>query len=152
MGSGFGYSTAWFAMAVRDEGGGEVHHVVWDDALSSAARGHLERMALTPYVRYHVGEAVETLRARADAFDAIFCDIDKPGYPAALPVMRERLRPGGLLLVDNMLWSGRVWDDAHQEASTRGVRELTRLLIADDAFATTLLPLRDGVAVAWKKT
>src|SRR5579885_3787159 len=58
LGSGFGYSTAWFAMGVRDNGGGEVTHVVWDEALSNDARGYLRRLGLEEFVRYHVGEAV----------------------------------------------------------------------------------------------
>jgi len=151
MGSGFGYSTAWFATALRDGGGGEVHQVVWDDALSKEARESLDRMGLTPYVRFHVGEAVAALRARAESFDVIFCDIDKDAYPAALPVMRERLRPGGLLIVDNMLWGGRVFEPQNADTRTRGVLDLTQALFADPAFAATLLPLRDGVAVAWKR-
>src|SRR5512141_2407389 len=63
LGSGYGYSTAWFARAVRENGGGEVHHVVWDEDLSKRARTHLDRLGYGDIVRYHVAEAVETLRA-----------------------------------------------------------------------------------------
>src|SRR5258705_3138664 len=62
LGSGYGYSTAWFARAVKENGGGVVHHVVWDEELSRRARGHLDALALGDQVRYTVGEAVDTLR------------------------------------------------------------------------------------------
>src|SRR6266511_4291505 len=94
LGSGYGYSTLWFARAVRENGGGEVHHVVWDEELSREARGHLAALGYDDLVRFHVGEAVETLRRTAGPFDLIFNDIDKIGYPASLPVITARLRRG----------------------------------------------------------
>lgn len=150
MGSGFGYSTAWFAMAVRDNGGGEVHHVVWDDALSQQARGYLGRLGLADAVRFSVNEAVAELGRTPGEFDVIFNDIEKDAYPASLPVMKAHLRPGGLLLVDNMIWRGRAMDPAVDDPATRGVREITRLLFADPDFTGVIVPLRDGVFVGHK--
>src|SRR5205085_6041849 len=112
LGSGYGYSTAWFARAVQENGGGEVHHVVWDDSLSQRARGHLATLGYSDIVQFHVGEAVETLTQMPGAFDVIFNDIMKDTYPASLPVVEAHLRPGGLLIIDNMLWHGRVLTDA----------------------------------------
>ncbi len=151
LGSGFGYSTAWFARAVQENGGEVVHHVVWDEALSQRARGHLSRLGFGGVVRYHVAEAVQTLTATPGPFDLIFNDIDKHGYPAALPVIAAKLRPGGVLIVDNMLWHGRIFDNADQSDDTVGVRELTRLLTADPAWIVSLAPVRDGLFVAFKK-
>jgi caffeoyl-CoA O-methyltransferase len=150
MGSGFGYSTAWFAMAVRDNGGGEVHHVVWDEGLSRQARGYLGRLGLTDVVRFSVNEAVAELRGSAGEFDIIFNDIEKDAYPAAFSVMKQRLRPGGILLVDNMIWRGRAIDPAADDPQTRGVRELTRLVFADPDLTGLIVPLRDGVFVGHK--
>jgi predicted O-methyltransferase YrrM len=150
MGSGFGYSTAWFARAIDENGGGEVHHVVWDEELSRRARIHLARLGLDGFVRFHVGEAVATLRAETEPFDLIFNDIDKQGYPSSLDVIHPRLRAGGLLLVDNALWSGRIFDDSDQSPATIGVRELTRRLTTDPRWITSLAPIRDGVFVAMK--
>src|SRR3954462_9844000 len=62
MGSGFGYSTAFFARAVAEKGGGLVHHVVWDEALSRQARAHLDALGVGDSIRYHVGEAIGVLR------------------------------------------------------------------------------------------
>ena len=151
LGSGYGYSTAWFARAVRENGGGEVHHVVWDEALSRDARGHLAALGLDDVVRFHVGEAVETLRGMAGPFDLVFNDIEKQDYPASLPVIAERLRPGGVLLVDNLLWSGRVLDADDRSAQTEGVRELTRLVGESGAWISSIVPIRDGVLVVYKQ-
>lgn len=151
LGSGYGYSTAWFAQAVRDNGGGVVHHVVWDEALSRQARGHMERLGYSSVVQYHIGEAVETLSQSSGPFDLIFNDIDKEGYPASVPVVYEKLRTGGVMIIDNMLWYGRIFDEQNRQASTEGVREVTRMLVESDQWITTLVPIRDGVILAYKK-
>jgi caffeoyl-CoA O-methyltransferase len=149
LGSGYGYSTAFFARAVKENGGGDVHHVVWDEALSQRARGHLAALGLDGVVRYHVAEAVATLRETPGPFDLIFNDITKKDYPAALPVIADKLRPGGVLIVDNMLWSRRILDASDQSDDTNGVREMTRLL-QQPGWTTSLIPVRDGLLVALK--
>lgn len=148
LGSGFGYSTAWFARAVRETGGGTVHHVVWDEELSGRARAHLAALGYADLVHYHVGEAVAALRATPGTFDLIFNDIDKQGYPDSLDVIEQKLRPGGILIVDNLLWSGRIFDDADHSAATEGVRALTRRITSDPRWVASIVPLRDGVLVA----
>lgn len=148
LGSGFGYSTAWFARAVKENGGGVVHHVVWDQALSDRARRHLAAMGLDSYVAFHVGEAVATLQHAPGPFDLIFNDIDKHGYPASLPVIESRLRPGGLLITDNLLWHGRIFDAADQSRDTEGVREFTRRVTTSDRWTSSVVPIRDGLLVA----
>lgn len=148
MGSGYGYSTAWFARAVRENGGGIVHHVVWNDDLSQKARGHLSVLGFGDIVQYRVSEAVQALHETPGPFDLIFNDIDKDGYPNSLPVIAEKLRPGGVLIIDNILWHGRIFDPDDQSADTRGVREFTRLITTDPGWIATLVPIRDGMIVA----
>jgi predicted O-methyltransferase YrrM len=148
LGSGFGYSTAWFARAVKENGGGVVYHTVWDEDLSARARKHLDVLGLSDVVQFHVGEAVKALRATDGPFDVIFNDINKADYPASLHVIRSRLRPGGVLIIDNLLWSGRIFDESDQSNDTEGVREVTRLVMDDDGWSATIVPIRDGVLVA----
>lgn len=150
LGSGYGYSTAWFARAVQENGGGTVHHVVWDEDLSRRARGHMDALGYGDIVQYHVGEAVAALRATAGPFDLIFNDIDKHGYPDSIAPITEKLRPGGALIIDNMLWHGAIFDDADQSPETRGVHEVTRMLTSDPAWLSTLVPVRDGMIVAYR--
>lgn len=151
LGSGFGYSTAWFAMAVRDNGGGTVHHVVWDEELSDRACRHMTALGLRKYVQFHVGEAVEALRAQRGEFDLVFNDIDKQGYPASLPVIREKLRTGGVVIIDNALWHERIFDADDTSPATEGVREVTRLLTKEAGWITSLVPIRDGLLMAVKE-
>ena len=151
LGSGYGYSTAWFARAVKENGGGEVHHVVWDEKLSEEARKHLDILDLADVVTFHVGEAVQTLEQTEGQFDLIFNDIDKEAYPESLSVMKEKLRSGGVMIIDNMLWYGRIFDDTDDAESTRGIREFTRLITSDPDWIISLIPIRDGMIVAMKK-
>ena len=152
MGSGYGYSTAWFARAVQENGGGTVYHVVWEKELSQKARKHLAALGYDGLVQYRVGEAVQALRETVGPFDLIFNDIDKNAYPAALPVIAEKLRPGGVLIVDNLLWHGEVFDAHNHTADTQGVREFTRLITTDPNWIASIVPIRDGVLVAYKKS
>jgi caffeoyl-CoA O-methyltransferase len=150
MGSGYGYSTAWFARAVMENGGGRVHHVVWDEKLSGDAHKHLQRLGYASFIEYHVAEAIETLSQTPGPFDLIFNDIDKECYPDSLPMIRAKLRPGGVLIVDNLLWGGRVLDKHENDPDTAGVRELTRLLTSNPDWISSIIPIRDGMLVAYR--
>ena len=150
LGSGFGYSTAWFARAVKENGGGTVHHVVWDEDLSHAARENLSALGLADVVEFHVGEAVDTLTRAAGPFDIVFNDIDKQDYPKALDVIVTKLKAGGLLLADNMLWSGRIFNARDRSRATRAIREFTRRVQADSRWISSVIPIRDGLLVAYR--
>jgi caffeoyl-CoA O-methyltransferase len=151
LGSGYGYSTAWFAKAVKENGGGVVHHTVWDEDLSKRAVGHLSALGRADMVEFHIAEAVETLRQTPGPFDIIFNDIDKEGYPDSLLVTKEKLRSGGILIIDNMLWSGRVFDLNNHDKSTEAIRRFTRDITSDLDWIVSLIPARDGMIVAHKK-
>jgi predicted O-methyltransferase YrrM len=151
LGSGYGYSTAWFARAVKENGGGIVHHTVWDEDLSKRAQEHLSALGRADVVKFHIAEAVETLRQAAGPFDIIFNDIDKEGYPDSLPVVKEKLRHGGLLIIDNMIWHGQILDPNDHESSTEAIRRFTRDITTDLDWIVSLVPARDGMIVAYKK-
>ena len=152
MGSGYGYSTAWFSRAVTENGGGTVYHVVRDDALSQRARQHLGALGFDGVVQYRVAEAVQTLRETDGPFDLIFNDIDKQAYPDSLPVIAEKLRPGGVLIVDNLLWHGQILDQNDHERSTEAIRKFTQLITTSPDWITSLVPIRDGLMVARKRS
>jgi len=148
LGSGYGYSTAWFARAVKENGGGTVYHVVWDDGLSERARKHLSVLGYDGIIQYRVSEAIKALRETEGPFDLIFNDIEKDGYPASLPIIKEKLRPGGLLITDNMLFHGTIFDPQNHTKSVDGVREFTRLVMNDPTLTASIVPIRDGLLVA----
>lgn len=151
LGSGYGYSTAWFARAVKENGGGVVHHTVWDEKLSKMAVRHLSALGYDGLIQYHVAEAIETLSSQPGPFDLIFNDIEKQDYPRSLPLIKEKLRAGGVLVIDNMLRDGGIFDKKDRSAATEGVREFTRLITHDPDWIVTLTPVRDGMIVAYKK-
>jgi caffeoyl-CoA O-methyltransferase len=151
LGSGYGYSTAWFAKALRENGGGIVHHTVWDEELSKSASSYLSKLGFDDLVKYHNAEAVETLRKTDGPFDIIFNDIDKHAYPESLDAIQEKLRSGGILIIDNMLWSGRIFNKTDKTPATEGVREFTRRITNSNDWIVSLMPARDGMIVAYKK-
>jgi caffeoyl-CoA O-methyltransferase len=151
LGSGYGYSTAWFAKAVKENGGGIIHHTVWDEELSKMARDFLGKLGSADLVQFHMAEAIGSLRNTDGPFDIIFNDIDKHAYPDSLPVIKEKLRSGGVLIIDNMLWSGRIFDKSDVSAATKGVREFTDKITTDKDWIVSLAPVRDGMIVAYKR-
>jgi predicted O-methyltransferase YrrM len=107
-------------------------------------------MNLSEFVRFTVGEAVETLRNTAGHFGCIFVDIEKQDYPQAVAVAKERLAPGGLLILDNMLWHGRIFAPNEHSPAAEGIRQATAMIFNDPQFVATFLPIRDGLVVALK--
>jgi predicted O-methyltransferase YrrM len=147
LGSGYGYSAYFFARAVG--AGGEVHCTELSAENVALARGFLGRAGLWDRVTYHQEEATAALRRVGGIWDVVYNDIDKDGYPATVDLAYEHLRPGGLFITDNVLWSGRILpgrDDG--SAATRGIVEFTRRLMAHPGFLTSINPTRDGVAIA----
>lgn len=148
LGSGFGYSTWYFASALRDNGGGEVVHTVWDRELSEEAQSWLERANLLGCCDFQVSESVLALESDRGGNDIIFMDIDKEGYPGALPVIERKLRAGGLLLVDNVLWDARVLDESDSSPATEAIRQFNRHLANSKRWQYVVNPLRDGLGIA----
>ena len=102
-------------------------------------------------ITLHTGDALEFLSEQKQQFDIIFNDVDKEDYPRVLRLVSPRLRKGGLFITDNVLWSGRVAEKNPTEPRTKAILEFNRLLYSSEDFYTTILPIRDGLAVALKK-
>ena len=149
MGSAIGYSTIWWARAVGD--GGRVIYTDGDRKNADEARGYFERAGVADRISINVGDALEILSEQKSEFDLVFCDVDKTDYPRALRVALPRIKKGGMFVADNVLWSGRVADANSNEDATQAIRELNRQLYANSELFTTILPIRDGVAVAVKR-
>jgi caffeoyl-CoA O-methyltransferase len=156
MGSAIGYSTIWWAEAAGP--GGKVHYTDGSRKNADEARGYFQQAGVADRVEVHTGDALELLSERKEQFDILFCDIDKHDYPRAFQMAAARVRRGGLFITDNTLWSGRVAYAAgnpdlakpEPDNETEGVVELNRLLYSSPDWYTTIIPLRDGVAVAMR--
>jgi len=145
MGSAIGYSTIWFARALKP--GGKVYYTDGSQDNAARAREYIKRTGVTDRVEILVGNALELIDRVEGEFDIVFNDVDKCDYPTVYRKAADRVRIGGLLLSDNVLWSGRVADAAVTDEYTEGVRSFNKLLYADKRYYSTILPLRDGVAV-----
>lgn len=148
LGSAIGYSTIWWAQAVGEKG--HVTYTDGDPKNADRARGYFDRAGVANRITLHTGDALEVLSEQKEQFDIIFNDVDKEDYPRVLRLVPPRLRKGGLFVADNVLWSGRVTQKNPREAHTKAILEFNRLLYASKDFYTTILPIRDGLAVAVK--
>ncbi len=149
LGTAIGYSATWIARGLP--AGGRMVTVEVSEETAQRARRNLQEAGLGEVVEVRVGEAVELLPELGTGYDIIFNDIDKEGYPASLPLCKEALRPGGLLVTDNVLWSGRVADPEDRSPATEAIRAYNRRLAEDPEMATVILPLRDGVSISVKR-
>jgi caffeoyl-CoA O-methyltransferase len=149
LGSAIGYSTIWWARAVGE--GGRVHYTDSDSRNAEQARRYFQRAGVADRIKVHVGDAIELLSEQKDEFDIVLNDIDKEDYPRVLRMVAPRLKKGGLFVTDNVLWSAKVTEANPKEASTKAIQEFNRQLYQSPDFFTTVLPIRDGVAVAMKK-
>ncbi|MBI2871219.1 MAG: O-methyltransferase [Candidatus Omnitrophica bacterium] len=147
MGSGFGYSAYWFAKALPSDG--RVHHTDTDPDNCEQAKDFFKRGGLEKKVTVHAGDALNIIDEVPGDFDIIFIDAAKEDYPACFKKAKARLNKGGLLIADNCLWFGQVFDK-NPDPPTRGILEFTRLVFSDKELVATLVPIRDGLIVALK--
>ncbi len=147
MGSAIGYSTIWLALAVPEDG--VVYYTDGDPANAQEALQYFRRAGVADRIRLLVGDALDLLDRVEGEFDLIFNDVDKHQYPDVFRKAVPRLRRGGLLVADNVLWSGRV-ARGERDPNTSAIREFTRLIFSAPDLLTTIIPLRDGVSVSLK--
>jgi caffeoyl-CoA O-methyltransferase len=149
VGSGFGYSAFWFARAM--DSGGTVTLTDFDRENLDRAKAWLLEAGLLDRCRFEpAGDGLEAL-ARAEAgLDIVFLDGEKAEYPRALAVALPKLRPGGLVLADNVLWGGAV-ARGESDAASAGLREYTRLVFGSEQLVSSIVPIRDGLAITMKR-
>lgn len=147
LGSGFGYSAYWFAKALG--GSGRVTFTDSSPHNAGLAEGFLKRAGVGGIVDIKVGDALDILDRSGGDFDIIFNDIDKEYYPAVVGRAYAKLRKGGILITDNLLWHGRVVSD-DGSPSTAGVLEFTKRLFSEAGFYSTVIPVRDGISLSVK--
>jgi predicted O-methyltransferase YrrM len=154
IGTAIGYSGIWLAGALPV--GGMLFTMELSPDRAAIARQNFARAGLADRAHIMIGDAALLVAKVSGPFDLIFQDGAKGNYGRMLDRLVERLRPGGLLVTDNVLWSGEVVPgfsaapSHHDEADTRAIAEYNERLAADPRLRTTFLPLRDGVAVSVK--
>jgi predicted O-methyltransferase YrrM len=153
FGSGYGYSAYWFARAVGPEG-----MVICSDGDAVnrlKAQGYLSAAGLWDRIDFHTGLAQDIFAQTEGLFDICYNDVDKGDYPEVWRMARDRIRPGGLYIADNVLWHGRVAAENFVDIVpgwTEAIQEHNLLIFNDPDFDSFINPTRDGVLVARKKT
>ncbi|WP_370146934.1 O-methyltransferase [Streptacidiphilus sp. EB129] len=154
IGTYTGYSALCMARALPD--GGELVTCDLSDRWPAVGADYWKRAGVADRIELRVGAALETLAALLaergpDCFDLAFIDADKANYPAYYERCLALVRPGGLIVVDNTLFFGRVVDPAARDRDTAAVRKLNALLRDDDRVDISLLVMADGITLARKK-
>jgi predicted O-methyltransferase YrrM len=148
LGSGFGYSAYWFAKALGSNG--RVICTEGNEANAEHAGVYFRRGKIAQKVSFLVGDALKLIDETEGQFDIIFNDLDKHQYPKAFRKAVPRLRKGGLLISDNVLWSGKVLNQK-PDRDTAGILTYNRLIYSSRDLFTTIIPLRDGVSISMKR-
>ncbi|HET6464387.1 MAG TPA: O-methyltransferase [Nitrospiria bacterium] len=147
FGSGFGYSAYWFLKGMDSRG--QVVYADDEEENARVARGFFQKAGLLSRLQIEVGDALEIIDHQQGLFDIILIDCEKARYPTAFEKALPRIRKGGLLIADNVLWSGSVVKPS-EEPSTMGIQTFNRRIFAEPQLFTTILPLRDGVSISLK--
>jgi predicted O-methyltransferase YrrM len=149
VGSGFGYSAFWFARVL--EPGATVTVTDFDRENLDRARAWLTKAGLIDRCRFEpAGDGLEALARAEGGLDVVFVDSAKADYPRALAVALPKLRPGGLVLAESVLWGGAV-ARGEADAATAGLREYIRLIFGSEGLVSTIVPIRDGLAITMKR-
>lgn len=151
LGTFTGYSTLCMARAMAP--GGRIIACDVSEEWTRTARRYWERAGVADRIDLRIGPATGTLAAmpQEPLFDLAFIDADKEGYPAYLKAVVPRLRAGGLLVADNVLWSGRVVDPSSQDESVAALRRFNQMAVADPRIETVVLPVFDGLTLAIRR-
>lgn len=151
IGTFTGYSAICLARGLAP--GGTLLTLDINDELEAMVRGFFEESGLGLQIDYRLGNARELLPAIPGPFDLIFIDADKYYYSAYYDLVIDKLRPGGILLADNVLWSGKILVEEGQkiDKDTQALLEFNRKLVEDPRVEVVLLPIRDGLFMARKR-
>ncbi|MBN1197791.1 MAG: O-methyltransferase [Bacteroidales bacterium] len=134
----------------RDRGG-VLHTIEINPELESIIRKYLHEASLTDAVVLHIGDAMKIIPTLDDTWDLVYLDADKPRYPDYYNLLFPRIRPGGFILADNVLWDGKVLDPPEKwDKDTRGITAFNQLVQLDTRVENLLLPVRDGLMIIRK--
>lgn len=147
IGTYLGYSALCFAEGLAE--GGKVITLDIQEDTNKVARSFVERTEYAKSIEFHLGDAIDIIPNLPDPFDLVFIDADKPNYSNYYRLVFDKVRPGGFIIADNVLWSGKVLEK-EQDENTKALHEFNQMVFADDRVSNVLLPIRDGLMVISK--
>ena len=147
VGTFTGFSALTMAEALPEDG--ELFTCEYNERYEGIARTFFDKSKAGPKITLMMGKALETIPTISGSFDFVFLDADKINYPKYYEMILPRLEQGGIMVVDNVFWSGEVLDSESDKG--RAIDELNRMIRDDDSVEQVMLPVRDGVTVLRKK-
>ena len=148
IGTYTGYSAICLAEGLA--AGGKLITIDINEELENRVRGYFEQAGLKDVIDYRIGNALNLLPAINETIDLVFVDADKENYLKYYNLVIDKVRSGGLILADNVLWSGKI-TQTKTDKDTRALQEFNDAVVADARVECMLLPLRDGIMMARKK-
>ncbi len=150
IGTYTGYSALCLAEGMQSEG--ELHTIDINEELVDFQRKYFDKSGFGKQIHQHLGNAIDIIPNLNINFDLVFIDADKENYSNYFHVIIDKLNPGGIILSDNVLWSGKVLDTSFKkdDTSTPALIEYNKLLKADNRVETVVLPIRDGLTITRK--
>jgi len=148
IGTYLGYSALCLAEGLAD--GGKVITLDIQESTNAVARSFVEKSEYRESVDFHLGFATDIIPTLSGAFDLVFIDADKPNYSNYFDLVIDRVPSGGVIIADNVLWSGRVLNDEKDE-DAQALHDYNVKILADARVENILLPIRDGLMVARKR-
>jgi len=148
IGTYLGYSALCLAEGLAD--GGRVITLDIQGDTNRVARSFVEKTEYKDKIEFILAPALDVIPNLSEMFDLVFIDADKPNYSNYYDLVFDKLRPGGFIVADNVLWSGKVLD-AEKDENTQALDDFNKMVLADDRVENVLLPIRDGLMVVRKK-
>ena len=150
IGTFTGYSALCLAEGMQQNG--QLHTIDINEELVDLQRRYFDASGLGPQIHQHLGSAIDIIPTINLNFDLVFIDADKPNYVNYFHLIIDKLNSGGIIISDNVLWSGKVVEPIKpDDISTKTVLEYNKVLKNDERIETVLLPIRDGLTISLKK-
>jgi predicted O-methyltransferase YrrM len=149
IGTFTGYSAICLAEGLTEEG--ILHTIELNDENESKITEYFRKSGMEGKLKLHFGDAMEILPELDEIFDLVFLDADKENYLNYYHMIFEKVRPGGMILADNTLWSGKVLEEGQADKETSGIREFNEAVTQDSRVDNVLLTIRDGIMMIRKK-
>ncbi len=151
IGTYTGYSALCLVEGLQP--GGLLHTIDKNEALETTVRVYFEQAGVAHKIKYHIGKAIDIIPKLDEVFDLVFIDADKKNYSHYYDLVLGRVRPGGFIIVDNVLWGGKVLTRSDQcmDKRTQALANFNAQVHHDVRVANVLLPIRDGLMVLRKK-
>jgi caffeoyl-CoA O-methyltransferase len=150
IGTYLGYSALCLAEGLAE--GGKVITLDVDEATNAVAKSFVAKSLHAGRIQFHLGPAAGIIPTLPETFDLVFIDADKPNYANYYNLVFDKVRPGGFIIADNVLWSGKVLlAEEAQDESTRSLHAFNKMVLADARVSNVLLPIRDGLMIIRKE-